>query len=157
MTHIREILGAHPTFAVLDEAGLELLAGCARNRAYKEDEMIFREGDPADTFQLIRRGSVSLEIHAPGRGTLTILTLGEGAILGWSWLFPPHRWLFDARALDPVGVIEMDGRCVREKCEGDHSLGFILMKQFAHVMVDRLQATRLQLLDLYANPESAPR
>ena len=157
MTHIKEILAAHPTFAVLDDKGLDLLVGCARNRAIKADEMIFSEGDPADSFQLIRRGSVSLEIHAPGRGTLTILTLGEGAILGWSWLFPPHRWLFDARALEPVGVIEMDGRCVRDKCEGDHSLGYTLMKQFAHIMVDRLQATRLQLLDLYANPESVHR
>jgi CRP-like cAMP-binding protein len=157
MTHIREILASHSTFAVLDEEAIALLAGCAKNRAFKADEMIFREGDPADTLHLIRRGSVSLEMHAPGRGTLTILTLGEGTILGWSWLYPPHRWLFDARALDDVGAIEMDGRCVREKCEGNHSLGYTLMKQFAHVMVDRLQATRLQLLDIYANPENVHR
>ncbi len=78
-----------------------------------------------------------------------ISTLGEGAVVGWSWLFPPHRWSFDARALEQVRAVAFDGGCLRGKCDADHELGYELMRRFAAVMLERLQATRLQLLDVY--------
>jgi hypothetical protein len=80
---------------------------------------------------------------------MTIETIGEGEVLGWSWLFPPYRWQFDAQAVGLVRAIAFDGRCLRGKCEEDHDLGYWLMQRFAQVMSQRLQATRLQLLDLY--------
>jgi CRP-like cAMP-binding protein len=157
MLKIHDILASHPVLAELGAENIALLAGCAHNETFKPGEMIFREGDEAQTFHVIRRGSVSLEIHAPGRGALCIQTLGENAVLGWSWLFPPRRWHFDARALDGVGLITMDARCIRAKCEADHTLGYRLMQQLAQMMTERLQATRLQLLDLYANPGEVQR
>ncbi len=76
-------------------------------------------------------------------------TVAEGDVLGWSWLFPPYRWVFDAQALELTRALVFDGTCLRGKCEDDHNLGYELMKRFAHVVVQRLQATRLQLLDVY--------
>jgi hypothetical protein len=77
--------------------------------------------------------------------------LGEGEILGWSWLIPPYNWHFDARAVELTRAIALDGKCLRNKCEQDHDLGYELLKRFAHIMEQRLQATRLQLLDVYGN------
>ena len=96
-----------------------------------------------------RRGRVALEVAAPGARAMIIETLEEGDVVGWSWLFPPHRWSFDARAVGPVRAVAFDGACLRGKCEDDKALGYELMRRFAGVMLDRLQATRLQLLDVY--------
>jgi CRP/FNR family transcriptional regulator, cyclic AMP receptor protein len=111
---------------------------------------LLREGEPAERFFLIRRGSVALEVQAPGR-TLRIETLGAGDPVGWSWLFAPYRWQLDARALEPCELLGFDGVCLRGKCETDHDLGYELMRRFAENLVDRLQATRLQLLDVYGD------
>jgi len=92
---------------------------------------------------------VALRIHSERRGPLIILTLGEGEILGWSWLFPPYQWKFSARALEDTRAFAADGKCLREKAERDHALGYELLKRFARVVEERLEATRLQLLNVY--------
>ena len=86
---------------------------------------------------------------APQRGAIAIDTVGEGDVLGWSWLIPPYHWHFDARAVEPTRAIALDGRCLRGKCDADHELGYELMKRFAQVIEQRLEATRWQLLDVY--------
>jgi len=152
-THsIDQIIGELPTFAGLDPAYLELISGCGINRVFEPGEYLAREGDPADSFFVVRHGRVALEIDSPARGALIVETLGEGAVVGWSWLFAPHRWSFDARALETTRAIAFDGACLRGKCDSDHALGYELMRRFAAVMLDRLQATRLRLLDVYGNP-----
>jgi CRP/FNR family cyclic AMP-dependent transcriptional regulator len=152
MRSIDQLVAELPTFAGLEPAQLELIAGCGANRVFEAGEHLAREGDPADAFFVIRHGRVALEVAAPGRGALMISTLGEGAVVGWSWLFPPHRWSFDARALEQTRTVAFDGACLRGKCETDKALGYELMQRFAAVILDRLQATRLQLLDVYGEP-----
>ena len=85
----------------------------------------------------------------PNKGPAVVQTVGEGDILGWSWLTFPYRWHFDARALRPTRALSFDGKCLREKCEEDHDLGYEILKRFANVVTERLEATRLQLLDIY--------
>ena len=128
------------------------LAGCAQTTGWEAGETLFREGDTADAFYVVRRGRVALELHVPTRGALTIETIEAGEVVGWSWLFPPHRWHFDARAVDDVRAIAVDGACLRDKCEVDPALGYDLMQRFSQVMLDRLQATRLRLADVYGAP-----
>jgi CRP-like cAMP-binding protein len=152
---IDQLIAAAPVFAGLDERYLELIAGCARNEHVERGTLLLREGDPADRFYLIRRGTVSLEVHAPGRGPLLIETLESGEAVGWSWLFEPYRWQLDGRARESCELIAFDGACLRGKCEADHELGYELMRRFAGSMVKRLQATRLQLLDVYGNASVA--
>lgn len=152
MRSIEQIVAELPTFEGLAPSYLELISGCGVNRVFEAGEHLAREGDPADAFFAIRHGRVALEVTAPGKGAMMVATLGEGAVVGWSWLFPPYRWSFDARALEPTRVIAFDGACLRRKCEEDKGLGYELMQRFAAIMLNRLQATRLQLLDLYGEP-----
>jgi CRP-like cAMP-binding protein len=138
-----------PAFAGLAPAQLELIAGCATNARAAAGECLFREGQQADVVYAIRPGSVALELHVPARDAVTIDTLHDGDLLGWSWLFPPYRWEFDGRAREGTALISFDGACLRGKCESDHELGYELMNRFAQVIIARLQATRLRLLDVY--------
>jgi CRP-like cAMP-binding protein len=150
METLERIVAEHPFFAGLEEQYLQLLAGCASNVRFEGGKYILREGEEASQFFLIRHGKVALEISAPHRGPLIVETLGEGDILGWSWLVPPYHWSLDARAVDLTRAIALDGKCLRTKCEQNHDLGYELLKRFAHIMERRLETTRFQLLDVYA-------
>jgi CRP-like cAMP-binding protein len=115
--------------------------------------MIFRQGDPASYFYVIRHGHVAIELPSAHGGAITIQTLSEGDVLGWSWLMEPYRYRFDARAVMLTRVLSFDGVCLRKKCEEDATLGYHLFKRFSGAIAQRLEATRLQLLDLYGAPE----
>jgi CRP-like cAMP-binding protein len=149
METLAELIASSPVFAGLEKDDLALIAGCAQNVGFADDELLFREGDDADTFYLVRRGRVAFELHTPDRGGLVIDTADSGDVVGWSWLFPPYRWHFDARAAGDVRAIAFDGACLRGKCADDTRLGYELMQRFAAVMIDRLQHTRFRLLDVY--------
>jgi CRP-like cAMP-binding protein len=148
-TTLESIIKEHPFFQDLPPPHLDVIVGCAKNVRFAEGATLFREGAPADQFYLLREGLVSLDVHAPGRAGTSIQTISTGDVLGWSWLFPPYRWQFSARAMQPVRAIAFDGKCLRKKCEADHDLGYELMKRVVRIMMQRLQATRLQLLDVY--------
>lgn len=153
MPHIEgldRLLAEHPFFQGFDAAALALMAGCARNEKFDAGQTIFKQGDPADRFFIVRHGQVSIEICAPPKGRLPLQTLGEGEVLGWSWLVAPYAWSFDARALTLVRAVSLDAVCLRKKCEENHELGYHLLQRFIPVMADRLTAARLQLQDLYA-------
>jgi len=146
------IVGQHPFFKGMEARHVQLIAGCAKNVRFDEGEIIFREGDPADQFYFIREGLVAVELMIPQRGFTTLQTVGEGEVLGWSWLLAPYRWRFGARTLQPTRALAFDGKCLRGKCEEDHDLGYEMLKRFTNVVTERLEATRLQLLDLYGAP-----
>ena len=116
---------------------------------FDAEQYILHEGEEATNFYIIHQGKVALEIFTSDRGPITIQTIGEGDVLGWSWLIPPYHWHYDARAIEPTSAIALDAKCLRAKCEEDHDLGYELLKRFAHVITQRLEATRLQLLDVY--------
>jgi CRP-like cAMP-binding protein len=143
------MLAEHTFFKDLKPEHIQLLAGCAMNVRFDEGAFIFRANNPADQFYIIRHGQVALEIHDIRRGPIRIETLGENDVLGWSWLFPPYRWHFDARAVSLTRAIALNAVCLREKCEKDHELGYDFLKRFATIIVDRLQATRMQVLNVY--------
>jgi CRP-like cAMP-binding protein len=149
METLEKVLSEHPFLNDFPDRHLELVVGCASNVRLEAGQIIFHEGEEANTFYLIRQGKVALQIFSERRGPLTILTLGEGEILGWSWLFPPYRWKFSARTLEPTRVFAIDGQCLRAKAEQDHELGYELLKRFAYVVEDRLEAMRLQLINVY--------
>jgi CRP/FNR family cyclic AMP-dependent transcriptional regulator len=143
------IVSEHLFFTGLEERHIQLIVGCAKNVRFDEGEIVFHEGDPADQFYFIREGLVAVELMVPQRGFATLQTVSEGEVLGWSWLLAPYRWRFGARTLQPTRALAFDGKCLRGKCEDDHDLGYELLKRFTNVVTERLEATRLQLLDLY--------
>lgn len=152
METIERLIAEHPFFKALEDRYIQFVAGCASNVRFEAGQLLFREGEEANTFYIIRTGRVALEINAVERGSLIIDTIDPGEVLGWSWFIAPYRWHFDARAIELTRAIALDGKCLRTKCEADHHLGYELLKRVAAVMEQRLQAARLQLMDLYGSP-----
>ena len=126
---------------------LAVLADGAREVKFKAGEVLFREGEPASEFYLVRSGEIALEAHEHGNETILVQTLGAGEALGWSWLFPPFVWHFQARATEPTEAVSLSGAHLLNVAERDHEFGHALMKRVAQVVIRRLQATRKQLLE----------
>ncbi|NIO41479.1 MAG: cyclic nucleotide-binding domain-containing protein, partial [Burkholderiales bacterium] len=139
-------------FVGLERGLCNLVCGCARNVRFEQDSYLFRKGEPANEFYLIREGHVALQVNGPTGKPISFQTVGNDEIVGLSWLIPPYRWSFDAKAVARVRAIGIHATCLREKCEADHDLGYELMKRFMSVLIDRLVAARLQALDLYGVP-----
>jgi CRP/FNR family cyclic AMP-dependent transcriptional regulator len=151
MQKLEPILTENPFFEGLDKGHIQLLAGCASEVQFNSGDFIFREGQDANVFYIILSGRVALEaVFRSEQESATIQNIGEGDVLGWSWLFPPYRWHFDARAVAPTQAIALDGKHLRAKCDEDHDFGYELLKRFAHVIEQRLQAMRSQIPDIYA-------
>lgn len=148
---IDTLLAKHPFFQGLQPEYLSLIGGCASNVQFQPGEQIFREGQEAHRFFLVRYGRAALEIFAPDRGAINIQTVQEGDVLGWSWLIPPFRWRYDARAVELVRAFAFDGACLRGKCDTDPALGYELMQRFAQLIARRLHSTQLQLIDVYGD------
>jgi CRP-like cAMP-binding protein len=146
---LERILREHPFFQELPGWCDSLVTGCARNARFEPGEHVFREGSDAGHFYLLREGRVALELASGEGSVITFQTIGAGEILGASWLVAPFRWTFDARALDRTLVIALDAVCLRAKCEENPQLGWELMKRIAPVLIERMQAARLQMLDVY--------
>jgi CRP/FNR family cyclic AMP-dependent transcriptional regulator len=149
---IAQYLPHHSFFAGLEESVVTLLAGCAVNVHFQPGQYLFHEGQPADTFYVIRRGRVSLEVHAPARSPFVVDSAHADDVVGWSWLVPPYRWLFDARATEDTSAIAFDAACIRGKCDEDPAIGYALLPRVVQVMSARLHSAQVRLLDLYGAP-----
>ncbi len=149
MNTLEPILKVHSFFKDLKKEYLALIVGCATNVVFKPGEIVLQEGKPADRFYLIREGMVTIEVLAGNNEPITIQTLHGGDILGWSWLIPPYQNRFNCRAVETTKTIALDGRCLRGKCEENHDLGYDLLMRITRVFTQRLEATRLQLLNIY--------
>ena len=149
MKTIEAILKEHSFFKDLKQEYIDFIAGCASNVMFKAGEVILRESEEADKFYLIRHGKVAIDISATRQRSITIQTIHDGDILGWSWLIPPHKYRFNAQAVENTVAIALDGKCLREKCEKNHDLGYELLKRLAGVFTQRLEVTRMQLLNIY--------
>jgi CRP/FNR family transcriptional regulator, cyclic AMP receptor protein len=146
---IEQLLAEAAAFDGMSQEHLALIAGCAQNKVFEDSQYLMREGDPADSFYVLRMGRVALEIFVPQRGAVTIETIDDGGLVGWSWLVPPYRVHLDARVLGSAHVVAFDASCLRGKADEDPVLGYELMRRFIPVIVERLHATRVQMLDVY--------
>ncbi len=149
ITNIEHLVKEHPFFKDMQEEHINELIGCASNAHFKAGERIFHQSEHANHFYIITAGRVAVEIESADRGAVTIQTVEPGSVLGWSWLFPPYIWHYDARASEATDTIAFDARCLVGKCESSPALGYDLMKRFSGVLIERLTATHLQLLDMY--------
>ncbi len=149
MEDLKRIILEHPFFAGIDDEHMGLVAGCARNMRFRDGEFLFREGEEADTFYCLRTGEVALEIHSPHQGAIQIARRRAGDVVGWSWIVAPYRWYCDARAIGEVRALGFDAVCLRNKWETDKVFGFEMYRRFVPLMLASLQATRMQMLDVY--------
>ena len=148
-------VGLHPFLCGMQDKHIKLLTDCAMAKTFEPEELLFQQGEFANRFYLIETGKVSLESVGYDGAAVTIEIVGAGNLIGWSWLFPPYAWHFDARAVERTTALFFYGTILREYCENDQALGFELFKRMSAVMVKRLQSARAQLLTTHANKRSS--
>ena len=148
MKNLNEAITKHTFFHEMKPDHLAVLTEGAKAIEFKAGDVLFREGEPANQFYLIESGKMALETHDSANGMTLVQTLGAGDVLGWSWLFPPFIWHFQARAIEPANVIVLSGAHLLVTAERNHDFGYELMKRVAQVVIRRLQTTRKQLLAL---------
>ena len=142
----------HDVLEGFEPRDLERLAALANEVRFNRDQIIFREGEKHGRFYLLLDGSVVLEIIAAGHA-VSLQTLHSGDAMGWSSLVAPAGGAhFEARAVSPVRALAFDGATLRETCESDPAFGYRMMKALLGLVTERLDASRLQLVDMYANP-----
>jgi CRP-like cAMP-binding protein len=146
-TAIGQHLQANSFFRDLPQDVRDVLAANAKFRRLREDEVVFHFGERAARFYLVVAGHISVEVAAIEGPSLQLQELGPGMVLGWSWLIPPHRWTFQARAKTPLEVVEFDGDAVLARCEADPAFGYPLLKRFSALMSERLQQARQRMID----------
>ena len=145
---LRVLIEAHPFTRGFGASHLATLADCAMKTEFAQGEFLFREGDIANRFYVILEGKIALEVGSGGASPVLMETIGPGEVLGWSWLFEPYTWHFDARAVAPTKAIFFYGTWLREQCQQDRDFGCELYKRVAFVVIDRLQSARRRLLEI---------
>jgi len=152
MPSLEDSLAAHPFARGFTEDQMRTLASCLEGEStWIPDATLVAADGIADHCYLLVEGSAVISSHSPGRGRRSVQTIHAGDLLGWSWLFPPHRWAFDATALTPTRAIVLDAAKLRSAIDDDPSFGLEMVRRVGATVADRLNATRLQLLDLYGN------
>ena len=146
---LQSYLAEHPLLRDMEPGYIRALTECASEVGFAQGELIFRQGKAADRCYLIRQGNVAVQITSSEGDAITIQTLGPREVLGWSWLFPPYRWHYDARALEATEAVAIDGADLRHRFERNPKFGYDLMIRLSAIIHQRMQAARLQILDLY--------
>jgi len=154
---LEQVIADHPFVVGLPEGTPELIARCARWATFPTGEFLLGEGEEADTLHLVEQGRVAVEIHMPSRENVVIETVDAGHVVGLSWMAPPFRWHFDVRALTPVSTVAVDRDELRTQLGRHPDIGYALLDRLNSVLLERLQATRVRLLDLYRLGVDGPR
>ena len=144
-----DLLTGQPFLADMPRPWLARLALHGHPAVRAGGNRLFHAGGAADRFWLLRSGSVAVDLHVPGRGDVVIEMIGPGGVVGWSWLFPPYRWHFGAVAAERTAVVEFEAAGVRAMMGDEPAFGYDLTTRFMRIVVDRLQAARIRLVDLY--------
>jgi CRP-like cAMP-binding protein len=148
---ISQVLGKLPFSESLPETILDRLAASAILRCFSANTIVFREGMQNDQLMIVARGRVALDMHVPGRGEVRVVSLGAGDLVAWSALLGGGRMTTSAVALEDTQVVAIPAAAVVSLCQSDPAFGYHLMRQVALALGNRLVATRLQLLDLFAD------
>ncbi|MEV8438715.1 Crp/Fnr family transcriptional regulator [Actinosynnema sp. NPDC051121] len=141
-----------PLLGALTPTQRAVLAGTGKLEEYRPGSRLFEEGQPADRGWIVLCGCVMVDITAPGRGTVAVQGIGPGELLGLSWFVPPYRWHFGATVVSPTRAVVFEAARLRALAEEDPALGYRLSLVITEAMLNRLQSTRLRLLDLYRDP-----
>lgn len=149
--NLRSMRESSELLTKLSNTELKFFESVSREVQLVNGEILFEEGGAADTFFIVSKGKVGLELTSPGRAPMVIQTLGPGDLVGVSWFFQPYRWNWRARALTDTTLVAFDAVEVRHKCEVDRDLSLEVLGVVAEEVVRRLHRTRIQLLDLYRN------
>lgn len=148
--NVIKYLQSHTIFSDLQPAHIQVLADYAEDKAFTAGELLFKQEEPAEHFYILMDGAIEVEVPAIAGPNLAVQSLGADDVLGWSWLIPPYKWTFEAKATADTKVLVFDGKSLLQHCEKDHDFGYALMKRFAGLMSERLHAARVKMMDGWA-------
>jgi CRP/FNR family transcriptional regulator, cyclic AMP receptor protein len=148
---LEDCLSAHPFFAGLQSAFIEALASIAELREFQSGAYLWKQGDAAEVLYLISSGRVALEILIPHQGPLQIEAVNPGELIACSWVAEPYRWEFDARAVQDVSAVALDGKTLRQQCDEEPILGYAVLKRLIPPLQSRLQKTRRRIVELHSH------
>jgi CRP-like cAMP-binding protein len=151
MASLEILLAQHPFLEGFPPEQIKLLAGCATEKNFSPDQVLFHELDQAREFYLIRYGTVAMQLYRARKGPVVIQTRGEGEVVGWLGLPPPYQWNFDARALELTRTIALDAAAVLNLCDTHPQMGYELLKRFIRFMARHFKMMKLQLVDMYGD------
>lgn len=151
-----EFARVYRVLSELDPAQLKKLLPLAQEQHFSRGQLVFKEGDQSLYLHLIVAGDVALEMMA-GAQAVPVQTVHAGDAIGWSSLTPGNRTHFQARALSKVDTVSFSGELLKAACERDPAMGYALMKQLLELVTERLDAARMQLVDIYGKPEPVRR
>jgi len=147
------ILQTIPWYQDIDSKHFDKLVGISSLIEVERNQELFREGDTEEYLYIVIQGRIAIEMMVPGRGRMRIYTAEPMDVVGWSSVTPVVRQrTAGAQAVLPSRLVRQDAAALRKLCEEDHDLGYIVMRRMANVVASRLLTTRLQLLDMFANP-----
>ena len=144
---ITEYLSAHEFFCGFSDDVLKFLWECSSTREIKKGQILFRQGEHADKFYVVRSGRISIQMPAIMGPNLEIQAVDEDQVLGWSWLISPYQWNFQTKAEEDSELLQFDGVAILARCEQEPKFGYELLKKFAGLMSVRLNAARLKMMD----------
>jgi CRP-like cAMP-binding protein len=142
-----EYLSGHEFFSGFSDDILKFLCECSSTHTIKKGQILFRQGENADKFYVVRNGRISIQMPAIMGPTLEIQALGKSQVLGWSWLISPYKWSFQAKAEEDSELLMFDGAAILARCEQEPKFGYELLKKFATLMSMRLDAARQKMMD----------
>jgi len=154
-SQLAAMIAGHTFFRGLAPQHVQLLAEAAMLKEFQEDEVIFKEGDPANRFYILLDGEVEVTSERPEGAAVPVQRIGPGDVLGWSWLFPPYYWHFAARATQKTRAIFFYGTWLRESCERDHDFGFAMLQRMSAIVIQRLQSARKRLVEAESKSQGA--
>ena len=149
MKNIDLVLAKHPFFYGISEEFIPDLAILADVVTFEPGDVLFKEGDAADKFYLIIKGKIAIQTAVSYNDAITIQTVEDGEIVGWSWIVKPYKYKFGARVVEKTEMIVFNAEKLRTECEMDAELGFEIMKLLVQAVSTRLEQTRLLVLDVY--------
>ena len=151
-----KLINAMQTIPWLKDVSLEhfeKLVGISTLVEIDAKQELFHEGDPVNYLYIVIHGRVAIEMHVPSRGRTRIYTAEPMDAVGWSSVTPiVRRRTAGAKAVLPSTLVKIDAVKLRQFCEEDCGFGYIIMRQMTNVVASRLLTTRLQLLDMFADP-----
>jgi CRP/FNR family transcriptional regulator, cyclic AMP receptor protein len=142
-----EYLSAHEFFSGLSDDVMKFLCECSGTRVINKGQILFRQGENADKFYVVRKGRISIQMPAIMGPPLEIQTLVKDQVLGWSWLISPYKWNFQTSAEEDSELLQFDGAAILARCEQEPKFGYELLKKFAGLMSVRLNAARQKMMD----------
>jgi len=143
-----------PWFQEIKREHLLKIMEISQLRSVKAEEILFREGDKEDYLYIVIEGRIALDMFIPHRGKIRIYTAEPWDVFGWSSVTPTiHQRTAGATAVTDGFIVCIDSSRLRQACDEDHDLGYLVMRRLTNIVASRLLVTRLQLLDMFAVPE----